>query len=89
MSMYGNNPIENVILATLGFSRKDVPRYRDCTVAGGEIVVYTRMGGGNYQCWSRSCGEENGTCPFCSGVLKNMEAHPLYLQGKDDKFDSR
>ena len=52
MSMYnmlfGVNPFSRVLLAMLGAHVHTVPRYRDCFLnADGDIVIYTRTGGGN------------------------------------------
>jgi len=49
--IFGENPASDVLLATLGLSRDDVGRFRDCFVSDGKIVVYTRNGGGNRECW--------------------------------------
>jgi len=51
--LFGQNPIGDVLLATLGLKQDDVGRYRDCFVADGHIAVYTRNGGGNRRCWCR------------------------------------
>ena len=65
MSMYeivfSKNPAAEVILATLGLTPSNVGRFRDAYVAQNEIVVYTRNGGGNRDCWhedSPELGEE-------------------------------
>lgn len=71
--MFGRNPAADVILATLGLSRYDVGRFRDCFVADGEIAVYTRNGGGNRdEYWP---------------VFERLAEHPLYLRDRDDDFD--
>jgi len=53
MSMYnlvfGENDMADMILATLGLTKHDVGRFRDCFVSDGKIAVYTRNGGGNRQ----------------------------------------
>jgi hypothetical protein len=49
--LFGQNPQADVILATLGLTRDSVGRFRDAYVADGQIVVYTRNGGGNRECW--------------------------------------
>jgi len=45
--VFGKNPRGEIILKTLGLSKGDTGRYRDCFVADGEIAVYTRNGGNN------------------------------------------
>jgi len=49
--VFGQNPISDAILATLGLTRADCGRFRDCFIADGKIAVYTRNGGGNRGCW--------------------------------------
>lgn len=48
--MFGNNPASDIILATLGLTRADTGRFRDCFISEGEIAVYTRNGGNNRSC---------------------------------------
>ncbi len=48
--LFGVNESSDVLLATLGLTRASVGRFRDVTVAQGEIAVYTRNGGGNREC---------------------------------------
>lgn len=73
MSMYnllfGNNPMSEIILATLGLRTSDVGRFRDCFIDEDRIAVYTRNGGGNRNCWhedgnwyaSKECKHEERT----------------------------
>ena len=55
MSLYniffGKHSQAEIILATLGLSPSDMGRFRDCFISDGQIVVYTRNGGGNRECW--------------------------------------
>lgn len=48
--LFGANPASDVLLATLGLTRDDVGRFRDCSVSEGQIAVYTRNGSGNREC---------------------------------------
>lgn len=98
--LFGVNPAGGVILATLGLSSADVPRFRDCYVSkiGNEyrIVIHTRTGGGN-----RDYYENRGTCeesyPEYFGEGKeepsgpwndDLRASPHYDRDMDDDFDS-
>ena len=45
--LFGVNSAAPVLLATLGLTESDVPRFRDCHLNGEQIVIYTRTGGGN------------------------------------------
>lgn len=78
MSLYnmlnGVNPATFFFLPFLGEKHPDqYPRFRDCSIEGDEIHVYTRVGGGN-----RGCG---------FGEEELME-HPNYLRDFDDDYDS-
>ena len=77
MSMYnlvfGQNPVSDAILATLGLTRGDVGRFRDCFVANGEIAIYTRNGGGNREEYQ--------------SIIDELAKHPCYLRDEDDDFD--
>jgi len=71
--IFGQNPVGDFILATLGIKRGDTGRYRDCFVANGEIAIYTRNGGGNREEYQ--------------GVIDELAKHPCYLRDEDDDFD--
>lgn len=51
MSLYnmvhGESPIASVILAILGVTRDEIPRYRDTRYDGEHFIILTRTGGGN------------------------------------------
>jgi hypothetical protein len=64
--MFEQNPKGDVILATLGLTRQDVGRFRDCFVADGKIAVYTRNGGGNRDCWHEDKGSGLERCKHAS-----------------------
>lgn len=71
--LFGTNPRADVILATLGLTRYDVGRFRDCFVADGVIAVYTRNGGGNRENYQ--------------DVLDKLSKHPCWIEDRDDDFD--
>lgn len=71
--LFGKNPLADVLLATLGWTTHDVPRFRDCYLDGETIVVHTRTGGGN----RNSYEEENG----------RLTQHSCYVSDSDDDFD--
>ncbi len=74
--LFGVNQLAPVLLAALGLSRDQVPRFRDCYVDGEkkQIVIHTRTGGGNREDYQ---DENDELC-----------AHPQYLHDEDDDFDS-
>ena len=61
-----------VLLAALGMTADDVPRFRNCYIDGEQIVIHTRTGGGN-----RSYFDND-----------SLAAHACYLYDEDDDFDS-
>lgn len=85
--MFGQNPLSEIILASLGLTKRDVGRFRDCYVAEGKIVVYTRNGGGNRECWNQDKDDGECNCPGCTINFK-LPKHPFYISDEDDEFDS-
>lgn len=102
-ALFGENPRADVLLATLGLTRADVGRFRDCFISEGKIAVYTRNGGGNRDHWERFIKtpgsgpvalEENEQeegpdcdCPGCI-ITYRLPKHPHYSHDRDDEFDS-
>ncbi len=96
-AVFGQNQAADAILATLGLTREDVGRFRDCFVTEGEIAVYTRNGGNNRECCCSdgpACGAEcrnpdTAQCA-CTGcvITHRLPSHPLYVRDEDDDFDS-
>lgn len=91
MSMYnlvfGQNPLSDLLLATLGLKKSDVGRFRDCFISDGMIAVYTRNGGGNRDCWDYEKDADGKChCPGCV-ISEHLPAHPLYVRDEDDDFD--
>ena len=71
---------------------KEFPRFRDiflhaddCEYDDYDAIIYTRMGGGNFDCWEG--GKKNCDCPSCK--LKKMIARTSWILGQyADEFDS-
>lgn len=65
------------------------PRFRDVFLEAddspvkGDIYVYTRMGGGNADCWEE--GAEDCTCPACEA--SKLAKHESCVSRYDDSFD--
>lgn len=86
-----NAQLTLIISCVLGFRiDKTIPRFRDtflndsnCPVGEYDFLIYTRMGGGNYQCWGSD--NEPCDCPYCE--LKKLEQSEWYVCGYDDDFD--
>lgn len=91
----GIRMLYNLLLAVLGFTCKDIPRFRDCYLSDGNIVIYTRTGGGNrdyYENLERakavysaafSDDEESYRGPWND----DMRRHACFLYDRDDDLD--
>lgn len=93
--LFGVNDHADLLLAVLGLRRVDVPRFRDCYLAGKNIVIYTRTGGGNrdYYDSEEMCrsnfpeyfdGKTDPTGPWNS----DLQANPYYSHDEDEEYDS-
>jgi hypothetical protein len=71
--LFGEYPAASILLGVLGLTKEQVPRYRNCFVNGGHIVVHTRTGGGNREYYE----EENST----------LQKNEFYASDEDDEFD--
>jgi hypothetical protein len=66
----------------------DVGRFRDAWVEKGDagepvIVIYTRNGGGNRECYC----DESHESGCLQEIIADLQEHPLYLSDEDDEFD--
>ena len=81
--LFGRNEVAPLILATLGLTTANVARFRDAFISEGKIAVYTRLGGGNRECYC-----ENGDKHDCyQAKIAFLQGHPNYLSDEDDDFD--
>lgn len=48
-ALFGENEHAVELLECLGLERSEIPRYRDCFLHKGHIVIYTRSGGPNWK----------------------------------------
>lgn len=95
--LFGANPAAMLLLASVGIKPQDVARLRDVWLEEEpahasrlRVAVYTRMGGGNRECWHTYSPEDqtcDGTCPACLMDTLRRD-NPAYLFGTDDDFDS-
>jgi hypothetical protein len=84
--LFGQNPQAKLILAILGLTKADIGRFRDAFVGEGKIAIYTRLGGGNRECYCDSTKEhEAGGC--YQKNIEKLQAHPNYLSDVDDYLD--
>lgn len=69
----GVNPCTFLILPMLGKHPDEYPRFRDCFIEEGQIVVFTRVGGNNR---NSGFGEDQ------------LYSHPNFVRTYDNDFDS-
>lgn len=69
----GVNPSTFLILPMLGKHPDEYPRFRDCFIEEGQIVVLTRVGGNNR---NSDLGEDK------------LYSHPNFVTTYDDDYDS-
>jgi len=81
MSLYnlmnGVNNFTPALLAILGLSEDDIPRFRDISLIdeGTKIELFTRQGGGNRE------------TDYIAEANEKLTKHPNYLRDYDDDFD--
>lgn len=96
MSMYnmlfGTNPAADKLLAALGTTKDEVPRFRDAYLDEDGIVIYTRTGGNN-----RDAYEDEATYREYFGVTDDAPIGPFnsdlyrlpgFIRDEDDDFDN-
>jgi hypothetical protein len=82
-ALFGVNPASEVIMASIGVSMNDVPRFRDVYLHQGHIVIHTRTGGGNREYYDEP-NVDNPDGPWNSTLRDNK----YYIRDEDDDFDS-
>lgn len=70
---------------------KEFPRFRDiflqaddCEIKDYDAIIYTRMGGANFECWDSKL---DCTCPACR-LRKMIETCPWIIGHYDDESDN-
>ena len=87
-SLFGKNPNSKIILSMLNLAIDQVPRFRDCYIEDGKIVIFTRTGGNNRDLlaseyiihWDNKDEET-----LCNIILEHSK---YYIKSMDDGFDS-
>ena len=82
--LFGKNPLSGILLSMLDLTEDETGRFKDCFIENDKIVVHTRNGGGNRECWEQN--EEDCRCPGCI-IEVHLPKHPNYLYDEDDDFD--
>ena len=102
--LFGQNPNSEILKAMLGLGTKyHIGRFRDIYLSedGTKILVYTRNGGGNRECYDcdKETVEDKANCKsapdgcFWSPDMcplkgnASMSLHPNFVEDKDDDFD--
>jgi hypothetical protein len=95
-ALFGVNKAAPLLLAMLGTKPDDVPRFRDCFLQDGQIVIHTRTGGGNRDSYENperrresypdiyDTEEAVQQGPF----NEDLRQLPGYVSDEDDDFDS-
>lgn len=95
-TLFGYSQSAPMLLAILGVSAKNIPRFRNCYIDEGRIAIHTRTGGGNRDYYEslESCkesypeyfkeGEDAPTGPWNDDLRKIAG----FLFDEDDNFDS-
>lgn len=88
--LHGHNPFASLLLEMIGQTPESVGRFRDCYLDRKDgkltIVVYTRNGGGNRECW-RETEEKNCNCAGCI-ITEKLPCDEGYVEDWDDDFDN-
>ncbi len=95
--LHGVNASSEELLSMLDLGTKyPIGRFRDIWVSedGEKIILFTRNGGGNRECYANErCGTNDPDCfydsPIYCPVIANRELkkHPNYLKDYDDDYD--
>lgn len=84
--LFGQNPLSGVLLKITGLNPSEIPRFRDAYLEGDQVVVYTRTGGGNDECY---CDTEDGHEEGCYfQANRQLEAKENFVSMEYDDFDS-
>ena len=91
-ALFATDNMADELLAMLGTSRGEVPRFRDCYLTKEGIVIHTRTGGGN-----RDAYEDEASYRECYGVTDDEPIGPFnsdlyrlpgFIRDEDSDFDS-
>lgn len=70
---------------------KEFPRFRDiflhaddCEIKDYDAIIYTRMGGSNFECWEDN--KLDCTCSACK-LKKMIKSYPWIIDHYDDESD--
>ena len=81
-TLFGGNQAAPILLRILGIEYSEIPRFRDCFIDDGMIVIHTRTGGGNREYYDEP-NSENREGPWNTTMYEN----PHFQRDEDDDFD--
>jgi len=81
--LFGENQAASILLKILNIEKSDIPRFRDCFLNDGFIIIHTHTGGGNRDFYDEP-NEENLEGPWNTTLKNNM----YFVRDEDDDFDS-
>ena len=92
-ALFATDNMADELLAMLGTSRGEVPRFRDCYLTEEGIVIHTRTGGGNRDAYEdEAAWRENFGIPddeSCDGPFNSdLYRLPGFIRDEDSDFDS-
>lgn len=96
-SLYGRNPLSPFLRAMLKLDTEYATgRFRDIWLGGDgkTVILFTRNGGGNRECYCESVvnpaeGRPQKHESGClAAVIESLQKHPQYLRDWDDQFDA-
>ena len=101
-AIFGQNPLSKLLLKIIGVEESEIPRFRDVHFSedNSKIVIFTRTGGGNRECYCYDYSEIPKEGPFitdedgvpheeyCSSYMnEKLTQKENYIQDYDDEFD--
>lgn len=84
--LFGKNPDSNIILKMIGLTEGDCGRFRDCYIERDNILIFTRLGGGNRECLCSDEEIKNGHDCY-QKYIQNLQKNKFYVKDWDDDFD--
>lgn len=89
--VHGYNSLAPLVLAMLGISTRDVPRFRDAFYDGEYLCIYTRTGGGNRDTYENKARAMETYPEYNTDYEgpwnEDLRALPGYVRDEDDDYD--
>lgn len=83
-TLFGVNSLTPILLQIAGIDMSEIARFRDCYIKEGDVIIYTRTGGGNRECYSSN--DEHSDCYHTFN--DKLTEKPNFVTDYDDDFDS-